>query len=145
MTTQEDFSTEFEVVEKRAPLEARIKAEEKPRVAFEEEVKKVKAEEAAPSPAVSEATLQANKWIISTCVKALGNTAYAFTQVEEAKCDDIADPLGEVWAPFLPMLPPITQAIIVTITLVGPKIGIVIYKMRKKRETPEVPPVPGLA
>jgi len=84
------------------------------------------------TPEVSEAELQANAWVIKTCVEAIGNTAYHITQVEAAKCEDISEPLGVVWAPLMPQLSPVTRAMVVTVSLVAPKVGIVIMEMRKK-------------
>lgn len=105
-------------------------------------------EELGVSPEAQAAMLQANAFVIKTCVEALGNTAYQLTKVEAAKCDDISDPLAAVWAPFLPQMPPITQALVVTISLVGPKVGMVVLELRARKkprvEVKENVPATGL-
>ena len=133
--------TEFQPIERTQPLdETRIAPPEKgfkppPYKPAEEKFKPppYREREEEVSPEVSEAELQANTWVIKTCVEALGNTAYHITQVEAARCEDISEPLGVVWAPLMPSLSPITRALVVTVSLIAPKVGIVIMEMRKQK------------
>ncbi len=135
---------EFEIKDKAVilPKEAvsEVKAEHLHIPSGEEVTAGLSAEEE-----VSAATLQANQWIIKTCVIAIGNAAYQWTKVEAAKCDDIADPLGQIWAPFIPMLPPITQALLVTITLIAPKVVIVMKETKERKAAKEAGNAPPIS
>ena len=133
MSMSEESGTEFEVVERKATKPIEIETEKK-EIPFKEE--ETGAEGEKPPEEVSPEILAANKWIIATCVKTIGNTAYKFTNVEEAKfTDDETESLSNAWAPFLPKLPPITQAIVITLVICLPKAGIVYSEMRRKRAT----------
>ena len=128
--SEELGGTEFEVIERKVTQPIEIETEKK-EIPFKEEPEM---EEEKPPKEVSPEILAANKWIIATCVKTIGNTAYKFTGVEEAKfTDDETESLSNAWAPFLPKLPPITQAIIVTLVICLPKAGIVYSEIRRKR------------
>ncbi len=131
-------ATAFDVIDRKADV---------PRI--EETATDSKEEQAADGEqkqqTASAAELAANAWVIATCVKALGNAAYVATRIEAAKCDDIAEPLGETWAPFLPLMSPITQALVVTVSLVAPKAALVIAELRRRKEQalPAPPPPPA--
>lgn len=75
----------------------------------------------------------ASAMVVKAAIIALGQILFAITKVEEAKCDDIADQLAEIWAPFMPETSPMTAAILTTMAIVAPKVGIVAKEYRTNK------------
>jgi len=105
----------------------------------------------AASDVNADLDLEGRIWALSTSFAAIGHVAYNLTGVKEALLDykdpgapadqeTEADTLARAWAPLLPSMSPATQAIMVTVMILLPKVLLVTSEMKKRKRAAELPP-----
>lgn len=84
----------------------------------------------------TEAELKAARVALDKMLIGLGALAAGVTGMEEMKfTEGERELLAEVWAPFLPNVPAITIAVMVTLPIMGGKVGIYLSKHPKAKKT----------